>query len=114
MLPKLNRLTQEKDVKRVMTKGRAFFVKEFGIKSIRKQSNLLSKVGIIVPKKIAGTAVLRNRIKRQVRHIFLKRIDQIQPGYDIVFMARPDFLKLKFDEMEEKIISVLKRVKLLS
>lgn len=113
MLPKLNRLTQEKDIKRVMTRGRAFFVKEFGIKSIRKQSNLLSKVGIIVPKKLTRTAVLRNRIKRQVRHIFLKRINQIQPGYDIVFMARPDFLKLKFDEMEEKIISVLKRIKLL-
>lgn len=113
MLPKPNRLTQKKDVKRVMIKGRAFFVKEFGIKSIRKQSNLLSKVGIIVPKKLARAAVLRNRIKRQVRHIFLKHIDQIQPGYDIIFMARPDFLKLKFDEMEEKIISVLKRIKLL-
>lgn len=113
MLPKLNRLTQEKDVKRVMIKGRGFFVKEFGIKSIRKPSNLLSKVGIIVPKKIARTAVLRNRIKRQVRHIFLKHIDQIQLGYDIILIARPDFLKLKFDEMEEKIINVLKRIKLL-
>ena len=113
MLPKQHRLTKEKDFKRVINKGRSFFVKEFGIKSLRKKITLPTRIGIIVPKKITKTIVKRNRLKRQLRHIFLGLIDNIAPGYDIIFFARPNFLELAFGEMEEKIESVLKKVRLI-
>ena len=112
MLPKPRRLTEKKDFKRVIEQGRSFFVKEFGIKSVPRKRGMPTRIGIIVPKKITKTIVKRNRIKRQVRHIFLELIDDIAPGYDIVFFTRPDFLGLEFMEMKEKIISVLKRIRL--
>ena len=113
MLPKPHCLTQKKDFKRVVEQGRSFFVKEFGIKSIPHRRGVPTRIGIVVPKKITGTIVKRNRIKRQVRHIFLRLVDDLAPGYDIVFFARPNFLNLKFKEMQEKIMSVLKRIHLI-
>jgi ribonuclease P protein component len=126
MLTEPYRLTEKRDFKRVIEHGRSFFIKEFGIKSVPRKRELPyrakrgsrdakrpTRIGIVVPKKITKIIVKRNRIKRQVRHIFLGLIADLAPGYDIVFFARPDFLKLEFKEMEEKIVSVLKRIRLL-
>lgn len=114
MLPKQYRLTKERDMKRVITKGRSFFVTEFGIKSLKKKNELPTRIGIVVPKKQTRTIVLRNRIKRQVRHIFLEIIGNLKPGYDIVFLSRPAFIKLEFKEMRTKIINVLTKIKLIN
>lgn len=115
MLPAKHRLTQENDIKRVMQRGRFFFVREFGIKSlIRPKTNLPTRIGIVVPKKQTRTIARRNRVKRQVRAIFLEIIGQLKPGYDIVFLSRPAFIKLEFETMKEKIMAVLKNIKLLT
>jgi len=113
MLPKKNRLTKEKDFKQVIKKGRSFFISEFGIKFLKKKSLSPTKIGIVIPKKITRTIVKRNRVKRQIRHIFFDLIEQMPPRYQIVFLARADLLKLEFKKMQEKIIAVLKQVNLL-
>ncbi|HBH46038.1 MAG: ribonuclease P protein component [Candidatus Jacksonbacteria bacterium RIFOXYC2_FULL_44_29] len=113
MLPKIHRLTKEEDFKRVINKGRSFFIKEFGIKILPTGSAQPTRIGIIVPKKITRTIVRRNRVKRQVRNIFLGLIDNLASGFDLIFFARADFLKLEFVEMNQKISDVLKKMRLL-
>jgi ribonuclease P protein component len=110
MLPKQHRLTEKRDFKRVMTYGRSFFVPEFGLKVLKKSAELSTRVGIIVPKKLTKTVVKRNRIKRQIRNVFLGFIKQMPPGYDIVFLTRPALLGLRFQEMQEKIKQALRKV----
>ncbi|MDR0841766.1 MAG: ribonuclease P protein component [Christensenellaceae bacterium] len=44
-------------------------------------------VGFSVSKKL-GNSVQRNRVKRRLREAFRPLIPELQPGYDIIFIAR--------------------------
>jgi ribonuclease P protein component len=46
------------------------------------------RLGVAVPKS-GGTAVVRNRLKRQIREAWRARIDALHPGHDYVIVARP-------------------------
>lgn len=115
MLPKPNRLTEERDFKRVVQSGQGFFVKESGIKYAPRRSriSLPSRVGIVVPKKITRTIARRNLIKRQVRHIFIELLARLKPGYDIVFLARPEFITMEFNRKRTQISSILEKLQLI-
>ena len=92
-----------------MQYGRPFFIAECGIKILKKQLSVPTRIGIVVPKKLTKTIVKRNRIKRQIRHIFIKLLSSIPPGHDIVFLTRPRFLDLTFDAMKERIEYLLSK-----
>ncbi|HYZ19978.1 MAG TPA: ribonuclease P protein component [Gaiellaceae bacterium] len=46
------------------------------------------RLGIAVPKS-GGGAVVRNRLKRQLREAWRARLDAVRPGCDYVLVARP-------------------------
>jgi ribonuclease P protein component len=46
------------------------------------------RLGLAVPK-ATGNAVVRNRIKRQLREVWRARLEQIPPGRDYVLIAKP-------------------------
>ena len=46
------------------------------------------RLGIAVPK-AGGGAVVRNRLKRQLREAWRARLDTVRPGCDYVLVARP-------------------------
>lgn len=114
MLPKAHRLTEERDFRRVVLKGRAFFTRGCGIKALRNyDKDAQTRIGIVVPKKLAKTIVKRNRIKRQARHIFTELLPNLKHGYDIVFLTRAGFLELIFEDMKEKILYLLRKTQLI-
>ena len=67
-----------------------------------------SRFGISVPKKI-GTAVIRNKIKRQIRAILAKELD-MNSSFDYIFIARRSYDINKFNETASDIVSLLKKV----
>ena len=46
------------------------------------------RLGLAVPKSV-GNAVVRNRVKRQLRETWAELADRARPGHDYVLVARP-------------------------
>ena len=67
-----------------------------------------ARVGISVPTK-AGNAVVRNKIKRQIRAILAKELD-MNSSFDYIFIARRSYDINKFNETASDIVSLLKKV----
>ncbi|HEX78727.1 MAG TPA: ribonuclease P protein component [Dehalococcoidia bacterium] len=63
-----------------------------------------NRFGFIVGKKV-GKAVARNRVKRLLREIM--RQTKAKPGWDIVFIARPDAEKAGFTELKSQTCKLL-------
>ena len=61
-----------------------------------------SRLGITVSGKV-GNAVIRNRIKRQVREFFRRRRAGVRPGTDIVVIARKSAAGLAGKSIESEL-----------
>ena len=70
----------------------------------------LSRYGIVVSRRV-GNAVVRNRVKRLLREIL--RQMPLKPGWDVVFIARPQAAKASFADLKNLILSLLTRAQLL-
>jgi ribonuclease P protein component len=68
------------------------------------------RLGLAVPKS-AGTAVTRNRIKRQLREVWRALLEQVPGGHDYVLIARPGLAEAVeargFDWLRERVVEVL-------
>ncbi len=113
MLPKKYRLISKKDFEKVFKTGRGRHGKILGIKFA--QNNLEnSRFGFIISKKVSPKAVMRNRIKRQVREIIHLNLDSIKNGLDIVIICHPEIIKKNYQEIEEAILKTIKEIKILN
>lgn len=59
----------------------------------------INRIGFIIKKDI-GKAVLRNKIKRQLREIWRKRCHQLISGYDIIVFAKQKITQASYQDME--------------
>jgi ribonuclease P protein component len=70
------------------------------------------RLGLAVPRAV-GTAVTRNRVKRQLREAWRERLDAIARGRDYVLVARPGLAEATeargFDWLGERIDEVLRK-----
>ena len=92
----INRIKASDDFALTIKKGKAQRNQSF---VIHYRSNELDyvRVGISVSSKL-GNAVIRNRIKRQIRSMCDELIDYSQNKLDIVIIAKQGFLDRSFDD----------------
>ena len=67
-----------------------------------------SRVGISVSKKL-GDAVVRNKIKRQVRMMFLNIYDFNTSNIDIICIVKSKYLENSFSYNQEQLEKVIKK-----
>lgn len=70
------------------------------------------KVAFCAGKKL-GSAVRRNRIKRQMKHAFLNLRNQLRSGYALIFIARGRVEELDYERIDQSLRDLLGRAGLL-
>ncbi len=83
---KINAICENRDFKRVYSRGRSLVTPYVVIYFLRNRNTKI-RVGITASKKIGG-AVVRNRARRVLREGVREIIDSLPQNYDIVLVAR--------------------------
>jgi len=100
MLPKTNRLITQHDFDAVFEKGRGT-KRDFLIIQFVKNTLPHSRFGFIVSKKVAPKAVDRNLIKRRLRSLITRHINNMKSSLDVVIIATPKTKGKTFEEFEK-------------
>lgn len=111
MLPKTNRLTKEKDFKNVLKKGRASYIGNLGLKAI-PNNLLINRYGFLVGTRVSKKAVIRNKIKRQIREAIRLQAEKVKTGYDFAIIAQPGVINDKYEDIEKQINENFKKLRL--
>ncbi|OEF97315.1 ribonuclease P protein component [Desulfuribacillus alkaliarsenatis] len=108
-----HRLSNNKDFVTIYKKGKSFANRYF-VLYIYKHAKSLDpfRLGVSVSKKV-GNAVVRNRIKRLVKEVFLSKKDSLPTGYDFVIIARNAASTIDYQKTNETIEILLKKSKII-
>ena len=93
----------------VYSKGRSW-VSDLLVMKAMSNGLTLSRYGFSVGKRI-GKAVTRNRIKRMLREIL--RAKSLEPGWDIIFIARPAVAMASYADVKQAVNALLSQARLL-
>lgn len=101
----INRIKKSDDFVNAIRKGHAHRSEQFVIHIVTNHQNN-TRVGLSVSSKV-GNAVVRNRIKRQLRAMCDSLIDYKNQTLDIVVVVKKPFLDNTFTDNKEKLKSLL-------
>lgn len=112
MLPQANRLRLESDIKTLFARGKSVFGSWVGMK-FRKNNLPVSRFAVVAGVKVSKKAVVRNRLKRQVRAIVQEVLPHIAPGYDVLLFLKPGGVDKTFEQLKTQVLASLKSARLL-
>jgi ribonuclease P protein component len=111
MLPQKNRLRKKIDFENVYRGGRSFFLGNISLRIVKNNLDF-SRIGFVVSAKFSKKATERNKIKRQLRDIFAKKIVQFKEAIDLVVVVKKKE-KIEFDDLQKNIEKVLKKARII-
>lgn len=108
------RVKSEKDFQRVFQEGNSKANRQFVIYKLPKEEQQHFRVGISVGKKI-GNAVIRNQVKRRIRHALMELDKEysIEKEFDFIVIARNPVRNMSFQEIKSSLSHVLSLSKIL-
>ncbi|MCK4592084.1 ribonuclease P protein component [Candidatus Parcubacteria bacterium] len=112
MLKKEFSLRKQKDFENVFNRG-VYFSEKFLILKAVKNSLPFSRFGFVISKKISKKAVERNKVKRLMSESIRLSQEKIKSGFDIVFISKVGIVDKNFEEVNELIEKLLKKLGLL-
>ncbi len=107
MLPRQHRLTRKASFDAVFAQGRRWTGQHVTIRTLLNGTDAY-RCGFSASKAV-GNAVVRNRVKRRLREIV--RGANVQPGYDVVVVARPSAAAAPFQGLRADLVGLLRRAR---
>ncbi len=95
----------------IIEKGQSFHNPFLIIKV--KKTDKISRFAVSVPKKVAKTAVLRNKIKKKIYSIIKNFEKKIILGFNVIFIAKIGVDKLKFTDLSNEIDKIFVKIGIL-
>ena len=90
-MPRRHRLSRSRDFDAVYRQGRSVSTRFLVLYWFpREEPDGDARLGLAVPKTVGG-AVVRSRVKRQLRETWSELRADARPGHDYVLVARPGF-----------------------
>lgn len=111
MLPKGNRLARRKDFQRVFQEGKGIKENSLTLKWINNNLKV-SRFAFIISQKVSKKAVLRNKIRRQLREKTRLALPQIKKGLDVIIIVSPGAEKKEKGELVENLNKLFLKAKL--
>jgi ribonuclease P protein component len=107
-----HRLSRSRDFDAVYRQGRSVSTRFLVLYWFPREAADDARLGIAVPKQLGG-AVVRNKMKRQLRETWRAMLDRVPPGSDYVLIARPGLPEAVeargFDWLRERVDEVLQK-----
>lgn len=106
MLPVSHRLRRSEDFRRVFRLGTKVN-NDVGLVVIAPSESPHARLGVVVSAKVGG-AVVRNALKRRLRHIFASQLGLLAP-VDVVVRCGDRAAGLDYSQMSHAVITALSR-----
>ncbi len=126
MLPRESRLCHRQDFSTVYSKGIRKNTSHLALRALHHQQDtqlpqdrdnlepfISTRIGISISKKVSKKAVVRNRIKRQIRAILRQMLPFISKGWDIVIVVKPTAKECNYDEFLQQLEKLLAQAEVL-
>lgn len=116
MLPKHNRLRRSREFSQVYRQGRKAVSAHLVVRvwplpaSAAAPSELVPRLGIVVGLKVHKRAVVRNRLKRQVRAALRTLLPRLKPSLWVVINLRPEAVQCEYGEFLRELEQLLTKL----
>ena len=104
----INRIKDSNEFVLTVKKGKTLKAPSYVVHYLKTERNIC-RIGLSVSKKI-GNAVTRNRVKRQIRAMCDSLINYADHTFDIVIIARAEFLNRDFASNKQTLNSLLSEI----
>ncbi|WP_110942907.1 ribonuclease P protein component [Inediibacterium massiliense] len=105
------KLRKNADFKKIYAKGNSMANRQL-VLFYMKNNQVYNRIGFIASKKV-GKSVDRNRARRLIKEAFRIYNQQIEKGYDLIFIARVNINDATYQEVEKAVAHILKKSKIL-
>ncbi|MEL6438667.1 MAG: ribonuclease P protein component [Cyanobacteria bacterium J06621_8] len=118
-LPKVHRLKNRQDFRAVYEKGIRRYSPHLTLIALHSGDQQGVKVtaktqlGISVSKKVSKKAVVRNRIKRQLKQAITLNLKLISPGWKVIIVVKPKAIECKYEHFLRELEELLKKAKII-
>ncbi len=104
MLLPVNRLSQDRDFKRVFKFGSPFYSRNLQLKLSKNQAGE-SRFGFVIGLSVSKKATVRNRLKRQVREAvrLLFKNGLIKPNFDVVIRIKSGLIGADYKDIRAEV-----------
>ncbi|EGJ30829.1 MULTISPECIES: ribonuclease P protein component [Moorena] len=72
-----------------------------------------SRLGISISQKVSKKAVVRNRIKRQIRSALRQLLPRLSPGWKLVFIVKPEARECEYAQLLRELEKLLVKAEVL-
>lgn len=84
------------------------------VQSSKNQAEKTVRFGISISRKVSKRAVVRNRIKRQIKVILRQQLPNIADSWQIVIVVRPSAVECSFDDFLRELEYLLKKLEIVT
>lgn len=106
MLGRPNRITKDKEIKRIIRLGRTWSNPLFVLKSINNGLGF-PRFGFIISNRVAKKAVTRNKLRRRLREVARGLLKEGLGNLDYLIIARKGLVNLDFAGLKQEIAKPL-------